>query len=537
MMKRLLLSLLSGFLLYLSWPTTGFPLLLFVAFIPLFFLEEQLAEAPGKRKGLQLFGYAFLTFAIWNAACTWWIYNAHWSGAAAAAIVNGTLMAGLFCLFHYIKRSIGKKRARIAFPFLWLSFEYLHLDWDLAWPWMNLGNAFANHVGWVQWYEYTGTFGGSFWVLLVNVLLFGSLQGFLKDREIKRVSIRIAAILLFFILCPILLSLQIYHRYSEQGEEVNIVVVQPNIDPYTEKYEIPENEQLDAFIGLAQQKLTEQTDYLIAPETFLPGGAWEKQLSHDFSVRQLKKLTEQYPDLHIVTGLTLRKRYYKTEERSPTARGSRDGSIWYDTFNAAMQLNSNDSIQVYYKSKLVAGVEMMPFRSVLKPLLGDLVLDMGGTVEVLGSQKERSVFTTKGHNTQIAPVICYESVFGAYVSDYIKKGAGLIFIITNDGWWGNTQGHKQHATYARLRAIENRRSIARSANTGISCFINQRGDMIQPQPWDTKAAISTTLKANKKTTFYTRNGDGLSRLSLFLSVVFIIYAFVKKRLKKKTFGI
>ena len=133
----------------------------------------------------------------------------------------------------------------------------------------------------------------------------------------------------------------------------------------------------------------------------------------------------------------------------------------------------------------------------------------------------------------MGPIICYESIYGEFVSGYVNEGAGLLFIITNDGWWGNTPGYRQHFQYARLRAIENRRSIARSANTGISGFINQRGDVLKQTPYWEDAAITETLNANSSLTFYAKNGDYLGRLSAFTGILLLIYGFVKGFLKKR----
>ena len=98
----------------------------------------------------------------------------------------------------------------------------------------------------------------------------------------------------------------------------------------------------------------------------------------------------------------------------------------------------------------------------------------------------------------MAPVICYESVYGEYSTGYIKKGAQAIFIMTNDGWWDNTAGHRQHLYFASLRAIEARRAIARSANTGISAFVNQRGDILQPTRYDEPIAIKTQYSFQRR---------------------------------------
>ena len=163
---------------------------------------------------------------------------------------------------------------------------------------------------------------------------------------------------------------------------------------------------------------------------------------------------------------------------------------------------------------------MMPYPQYMK-FLEYISVDLGGTVGSLGTQEKPSVFQ---HGEIIAaPVICYESIFGEYVTQYIQQGANVIAIITNDGWWGNTPGHKQHLQYARLRAIENRRCIARSANTGISCFINQRGDILKQTTWWTPDVIEANVQLNNQQTFYTKNGDLLGKIAGYLCLLLLVY--------------
>ena len=116
---------------------------------------------------------------------------------------------------------------------------------------------------------------------------------------------------------------------------------------------------------------------------------------------------------------------------------------------------------------------------------------------------------------------------------YVRKGAQLIFIITNDGWWKNTPGYKQHLSFARLRAIETRRSIARSANTGISCFINQRGEISQATEWWVPASIKGNLNANSAITFYVKHGDYIARVAIFMSIVLLANLLVVKTINRK----
>jgi apolipoprotein N-acyltransferase len=205
-------------------------------------------------------------------------------------------------------------------------------------------------------------------------------------------------------------------------------------------------------------------------------------------------------------------------------------TILFDYYNTALQLDQAKNYHYYNKSKLVPGAENMPYVRYI-PFADKWALDLGGISGTLGTQKERTVFFNQD-SIGAAPVICYESIFGEYVTDYVKNGANLIFIITNDGWWKDTPGYKQHCAYAALRSIETRRSIARSANTGTSCFIDQRGDILQATAWRTDAVINATIRANTAETFYVRYGDFLARGAIGLTLILLAMSIFNHRIKK-----
>jgi apolipoprotein N-acyltransferase len=174
---------------------------------------------------------------------------------------------------------------------------------------------------------------------------------------------------------------------------------------------------------------------------------------------------------------------------------------------------------------LVLGVEKVPFSNIF-PYLEELSINNGGTSGTLGIEDESQVL--KANGIAFAPVVCYESIYGEFVSEQCRKGAELIFVITNDGWWKDTPGYKQHMAMARLRAIENRKAVARSANTGTSAFINQRGDVLQQTGWWTKASIKESLKRNSVRTFYVKWGDIFGRTFSFVAALMILLTIVKR---------
>ncbi|MEO5570358.1 MAG: apolipoprotein N-acyltransferase [Bacteroidia bacterium] len=518
----LFLSLLSGVLLFLAWPQNGFAPLLFISWIPLLIVEDYFYKER-KIKSKKLFGLSYLVFLTWNVLTTWWVWNATDIGSITAFVCNALFMTLVFMLFHFTRCKTGNVIGYISLPVYWISFEYIHLQWDLSWPWLTLGNGFASYYKWVQWYEYTGILGGSLWVLVVNILLF---KIFFQSKafNFKLQAIFTVAIVIF----PIIFSLIRYNSYKETSHPVNIAIVQPNIDPYNEKFSgLTSHDQLIKLLQLSSTVTDTSTAYLVAPETALASSIWENDLHSHPDIKFLRSFIKAFPKLNVVIGASTARLYDDGKPHSPTARKFTNRPEFYDVYNTALQLdNFSDSIQVYHKSKLVPGVEKMPYPQ-LFGFLEKLSINLGGASGSLGSEKEPFVFTSKD-SIKIAPIICYESVYGDYVSHYVRKGAQLLFIITNDGWWGNTPGHRQHLVYGRLRAIEMRRSIARSANTGISCFINQRGDISQPTKYWEDDAIKSTLNANNGMSFYAKHGDGFFKIFCWTSLLFLGYSLLKK---------
>ncbi len=509
----------SALLGWLAWPAGGFAPLLFLAWIPLLVLEDRYFRA-GRSRGL--FGWVYLSFFLWNLLTTWWVYNSSLFGVVAAVLCNSLFMALVFMLFHQTRKKVQDTFAYPALIAYWLSFEYLHLNWDISWPWLTLGNGLATMPRWIQWYEYTGILGGSLWILALNIMLY-RLLFFAREETRKTKSVMVAALLLI----PVACSLTRYHTYEETPHPVNITVVQPNIDPYHEKFgTLSARQQLIRLLQLAASKTDSAVDYLVAPETAMVSGMWEEELHLHPDVGLLRKFMGAFPGLRIVIGASTYRQYPDSTQRSSTARRFTKSEGYYDSFNTALFLDTTDSIQVHHKSKLVPGVEKMPYPRIFG-FLEKFAIDLGGISGSLGKDPERMVFRSGEHVA--APIICYESVYGEYVADYVRKNADLLFIITNDGWWGHTPGHRQHLQYGRLRAIEMRRSIARSANTGISCFINQRGDILQPTKYWEEDVISATINASDKVTFYARYGDYLAKAGLLYASAMLILVMIRRR--------
>ncbi|MBE0646531.1 MAG: apolipoprotein N-acyltransferase [Bacteroidales bacterium] len=521
-----LLSVLSGLILALAWPENGFPGLLFIGFVPLLFLEDYMTRNRDQFLKFSTLFYSYPAFFTWNLLTTWWIYNSTFMGAVMAVVLNSLFLAVVFQAFSWAKRRLPTKFAGyLALISFWIAFEYLHLNWVLTWPWLTVGNGFCSYYMWVQWYEYTGVLGGTLWVLVANILIFEAIRS-TKDerRKTKLISpFRYFAISLFWIGIPIIASNIIYNNYTEKSDPVNFVVVQPNVDPYSEQYSLPPSNVVGRIMDLAGPELDSTTNFLVAPESAIQESMWENDMSTFATLRMLREIITAYPKLNILIGGSTFKAYEKGGPITRTARKFTNSDGYYDAYNTAILINSSDSLQLYHKSKLTPGVEAMPsFR--WSKWLENYAIDLGGTVGSLGTDNLRKVYAPAG-GVPVSPIICYESAFGEFFAEFVRNGAQVMIIITNDGWWGNTPGHRQHFAFAHLRAIESRRSIARSANTGISAFIDQRGDAHDVTEYWVPAVIKGELNANKEITFYVTYGDYIARIAVLLTALLLLVSF------------
>ena len=514
--KHILACLLPTLFFYGSWPPQTQPVLIFIAFVPLLWLVLNFNTGAKKTHVFGLYGMLYLTFFLINFSLTSWLMNAHWVGGLFASLFNASLMSTVFFMVYKLKHALGEKHALIAFPIFWIAFEYLHLNWELTWPWMTLGNVFSNQVHWVQWYEYTGALGGSLWVLIINILLYlFASQLFIKKY---RLGVLFMALLIFTIPCLWSKTLMLDVSTSNT-DAVEVVVVQPNFEPHFEKFKVPQSDQFKRVEVLLDSVWDTHPDLIVLPETFITDWIWESGIEYASAIKVMKSWLKDHPNTQILTGASTGKVLSDSDALKATARKS-VGGTWYEVYNTALLISSNAPVQIFHKSKLVPGAEMTPYSGLLKPFLTQFPIELGGTIGNFGVND--STFNLKSHQGVLSPMICYESVFGEYVSEFVGKGADWICIITNDGWWGNTFGHQQHQAYARLRAIESRRYVVRSANTGISSIIRPDGQVAQFLPYDQSGILKETIFKSNLQTFYVQHGDYLGRLASFLAVVYLL---------------
>jgi apolipoprotein N-acyltransferase len=523
------LAVLSGILLVISFPYTGsiFPLA-FIAWVPLLLLESTYDQ----RRSHPLLLQSFLTFLIYNVGTTWWIYYASPEGAYMAFLCNSLVMTLAFYSYHRIRKKLGGHWGTLILLSVWISFEFLHFNWELSWPWLTLGNVFADVPMLVQWYAWTGVFGGTLWILSVNGLLYKLIRH-IKIQKQPGLSVRIiCGQLILLLMGPIFVSMFLYGTFSEEKNAYEVVVLQPNIDPYNEKFNgLSDEEQLVRTMSLADTLVTRTTQLVVAPETALYPNyqIGEDDLHQLTAFHLLMERRARWHNASFLIGATTVKNFdYKN---SPAARKDPGGPGFTERYNSSVLFKENRTPEIVHKSKLVLGVEKVPFTGIF-PQLEELSISLEGSGGSLGVQDEGpTVMKSRGVN--FAPVVCYESVYGGFVRSQCKQDAAFIAVITNDGWWRDTPGYKQHFAFSRLRAIENRKYVVRSANTGKSGIINGRGDVIRETGWWQEAAFRETIQLSRRKTIYEFLGDYIGYFAVAGMLVFIGMRIVK-RLTAKT---
>lgn len=553
--RILLWAALSGVLWSFAWPAIGgFTALAFVAWLPLLH-AERLHDARTVGRKRAFVPYVLLAVFIWNAASSWWFFlvsepfGTRLVSGASPMVVNSLLMLVPWWLKRWTHRAFGPSVAAIAFVAFWLAFERVHHGWDLQWPWFSLGNVFGTRPQWIQWYEHTGMLGGSLWILLVNIIVDRAIT-----NQTRRGAYSYGAAALVLIALPLTCSLARYYRYDPlSGPTLEAVVVQPCIDPYSEKFGgVDPLEQLERMLTLARDAMSDTTALVVMPETALQEatyvdmlgqmpvfhGLWENAMEQARSTQRLERFQEEAPNAAILCGMSSRSMGARGAPHQVAAKPLfNEAEIpegeqrWYMDHNAALFLPSAGPVEVYNKSKLVAGVESMPFEAVLGQVQ-QLAVDLGGVSGSLGMQQEREVLVDPAHDLRLVPAICYESVFGEHVAAHVRNGGNLIAVITNDAWWGNSPGYHQHLTFSTIRAIETRRDVVRSANTGISCSVDQRGDVHEPSAWWTPVAQRHTVHLNEELTFFVRHGDLVGRAAVGVTVV-LLFLLLLHALRKR----
>lgn len=498
-----LLSVAAGLMLGISFPPAGPALLQFPAFVLI------LRLAALCRSASELWKYTYPLFLIWNIITTYWLMLASLVAGIAAIAANAALMVlPLLLIRHILRSNASVYFGSVTIAAIWTAYEFLLHNWEFAWTWLSLANGWANHTMIIQYISLTGYLSVSFWVVTVAALFYYSLNT--GERRYGFVATTL------LILLPAL-SLVIYYSYEEkQGETLEVAVVQPNMNSYQDYGGLGSIDELTGLLlQLSDSVRTDSTRLIIWPENAIDSNV-------TFESRHIGRIRDTLDvwQTDLITGAVFQE-FYDDPLTEPQLVFGRQNSRSFNIFNASLHLSPDRPPDVYKKANLVPMVERTPYVEYLAKLDISGKLDWG-RIAMYGRGEEANNFSVNGNKTPA--LVCYDSVFPHWVGEFVRNGATFLTVITNDGWWGNTSGHSQHFAYARLRAIEFRRWVVRSANNGISGIIAPDGRVEVETEYSIQTAFTHNITPSEQLTFYARHGNWFNWL-IVISALFGLFYF------------
>ena len=522
--RVLFLAIISGLLFGLAWCSKWLGWLLTLSIVPLLYMAQYIWTYGHSRcMGLYI-KWFFFAFVLWNSFTIWWLWHAAFEALLFVIAYNAFCLTLPWCFYAIMVKKFGQWVGYVGLVVAWLTLEHAHLSWkwwELSFPWLNLGNGLSALLCWIQWYEYTGILGGSLWILGINILVYHLL--FIHRTWYSYFSLG------SWVLLPLGFSVYIYAHYQEQGLAIEAVVVQPNLDSYTEKnpsspHFVSYAKQVERLINLSKAQLLPKTCLVIWPESALDYYINEEFVFDHPTMYTIGKFLKAHPTVQLITGVSS----YRNYGAVPATRTAcKYKHCFLDYFNSVFFLKSENYLDIYHKTKRLPGAEYLPYLFALPSWLIDWVKSqlwrIGNIDPCLGEGNGAHVFALD-QRVGVAPINCYESLYGNFGGQACRKGANLFAVVTNDGWWGNTPIYHQHFHYSRLLAISHRRSVMRAANTGISGFINQRGDILAKTVNLTAASLRQKVYANSHMTFYSLHGDYMGYIAEWIVLLLTILA-------------
>jgi len=527
----------------LGFPPFPFPctLLLFIGLVPYLYVIEE-------RKTLGEINRAtYLTFLVFCVITIYWVGSWQKQADTFLMIAGGTLLFvnPLFFLIPstllYFSRKIFPTRQVIfILPFFWACYEYLYMLTDLSFPWLTLGNGLAKFTAFIQAADIIGAVGLSIIILYINIFIYKGIINFRATHN-KFIPYFTSAVIIFIVL--ISYGWFKLSTFKVSDNKIKVGLIQPDLNPW-DKWDVGNlNNLTNMYLTLSQEAVSKGAKLIIWPETALPVFLMDGQYGR--TVNTIYGFLQKN-NVYLLTGMPDVRYYFKGDKIPSDAIEVKGGNYYYTMYNGILLLSPNSwNIQRYGKMKLVPFGERTPFVDAL-PFLGKLIkwgVGISGwnvgrdTINfslpaVISDSVSKKIFTSD--SIHIDGLVCYESIFPYFVSNFVQRGAEIIAVVTNDSWYGKSSGPYQHEDISILRAVENRRTVVRAANGGISCIINPLGEIKTQSKLFTKTFIVGDVTLENIETFFTKYPLLIpvisSGISLWISGFFLLLK-LKHKLK------
>ena len=498
----------SGILLTASFPKIGIEWLVWFALVPLLYALNDSSPAAGFRIGFIAGLVHYLSLLYWLVPVMRTYGYLPWYLAIIILILFAAVLAVFFALFAMILSSLDEKpwQCFLILSPAWISAEYIRGIIFSGFPWELLGYSQFERLPLIQISDILGVYGVSFLITLSNSAIFFVLLYFTKKKwRNAKISSHLAVVSVLVFIISIVLALAYGYRRIDRVDglianapKARIAVVQGNIEQAIKWDRAFKTTTINKYNRLSLAAVPENPDLVIWPESATP----------------FYFLMEAEPTEMVMDGIR---------------RANTDFLLGSPSFNrinhkveyyvSAYLISPQGRWIRYDKSHLVPYGEYVPFKKWV-PFLGKIVAHVGDFVP---GKKGKTI---PWGNENLGIQICYEIIFPDLSRAMVKNGATLLINITNDAWFGKTSGPYQHFSMTVFRAVENRRALARSANTGISGFIDPAGRILGSTPLLEEAVMTRSLPLLNQKTIYTRFGDVFAWACLALVFSGILFKIV-----------
>lgn len=494
--KEILFSLLSGALIGFAFPPIPFPVLIFFAFIPYLFLIENKNHLDELNK------ISYLTFFVFNLITLYWVGS--WTKEADTFLmISGVLLLFLnpafylipVTIYYFSSKIISKEKSIFLFPIYWVFFEYIYSVTDLRFPWLSLGNSLPKFNLFIQIADLIGVYGLSLIILYVNIFIYSSIKNI---KNTKKINYRFTLLSIILFIIPIFYGFVKLSKPISYERKIKVGLIQPNLNPWDKWSGGNLNQQIKLYLDLTEEAYKKGARLIIWPESALSVYLLSSNYSEE--VQEIQKYVYSR-NIFLMTGMPDINFYFDLKNAPNDAKKLKSQNVAYTSYNSILLFSPYTlEVQKYQKNLLVPFGEHVPFVEYL-PFLGKLIKWQVG-ISSWNVGKEQNVFDLGV--LKVGGIICIESIYPEYVTKFVQKNAEFIAVVTNDSWYGYSSGPFQHKEISVLRAVENRRSVVRAANGGISCVIDPYGRTLSQTKLFEKTVLVDYVPLSTEKTFYTK---------------------------------
>ncbi len=446
---------------------------------------------------------SYLLLLAFNIITTGWLLETTYSNKGFLVFMaNSIVMTLPFLVWYLGKHYLNYKIFH--FIFIWLTFEYIHFHWSLSWPWLTFGHIFGAAPQVVQWYEFTGVLGGTVWLLIVGYVMYCYFNYSLKKYHIL--------LLIAVIVFPLTISYLLYNKVDVQSSrQLRTSLVQTGF-ALNDSLLYSNFDRIKYLTGKFRNVIPKNTDYILLPEYVFSDSVSLSHIKNSMEVRLIQKYLIKYhsSNTRIILGLEL----YEVEKNKETS---------LTKYNSIIEVGTSGLKSIYVKNKYIPFQEITPY--------GFKFLNINSeNYSRATTSKNQFYNSTLNFNPILA--ICYESIYGYYLSSQVKPIPSAIYMFSNEAFLNNSVGVEQYFNISKLRAIELRKDIARSSNMGCSAIIDSKGVIKRISNNKNFEIINGVVNTNDSLTFYAKHGDYIGVFSFVIlmlltikSITFRVYSY------------